>query len=80
MEKEYLKNNEVILDIGNQAQFLKKELLILVDEDSNAFDKIMSAIRMPRKTENQKEERDVAITLATKHAIDIPLKPWNFQC
>lgn len=78
-KKEYLKNNEVILDIGNQAQFLKKELLILVDEDSNAFDKIMSAIRMPRKTENQKEERDVAITLATKHAIDIPFKTMELS-
>ena len=78
-KKEYLKNNEVILDIGNQAQFLKKKLLILVDEDSNAFDKIMSAIRMPRKTENQKEERDVAITLATKHAIDIPFKTMELS-
>ena len=78
-KKEYLKNNEVILDIGNQAQFLKKELLILVDEDSNAFDKIMSAIRMPRKTENQKKERDVAITLATKHAIDIPFKTMELS-
>ena len=78
-KKEYLKNNEVILDIGNQAQLLKKELLILVDEDSNAFDKIMSAIKMPRKTENQKEERDAAITLATKHAIDIPFKTMELS-
>ena len=34
---------------------------------------------MPRKTENQKKERDVAITLATKHAIDIPFKTMELS-
>ena len=73
-KKEYLSNNELILDIGIQAQSLKKDLLNLVDMDSNAFDKIMIGFRMPKKTENQIKARDSVIIAATKHAIDIPLK------
>ena len=34
---------------------------------------------MPKKQKIKKEERDAAVTLATKHAIDIPLKPWNLS-
>ncbi len=78
-KKEYLKNNELILDIGNQAQYLKKDLLNLVDMDSEAFDGIMMAFRMPKKTENQRKERDLAIIAATKHAIDIPLKTMDLS-
>ena len=42
--------------------------------DSNAFDDIMIAFRMPKKTENQIKARDAVIIAATKHAIDIQLK------
>ena len=52
----------------------QKELLKLVDEDTNAFNKIMDAFRLPNKTEIEKENRNKKIQSATKNAI---LTPYN---
>ncbi|GAB4295407.1 MAG: hypothetical protein Kow0068_20040 [Marinilabiliales bacterium] len=44
----------------------------LVEEDTNAFNKIMDAFGLPKKTDAEKEARKKAITEATKYAIEIP--------
>jgi len=49
-------------------------LLDLVDEDTNAFNKIMDAFRLPKDTKENKKERQKAIQEATKHAILTPFK------
>ena len=52
----------------------QNELLRLVDEDTNAFNKIVEAFRLPKDSEKEKEFRNNAIQLATKFAITIPYK------
>tara|TARA_B100000945_G_scaffold272766_1_gene235396 strand:- start:77 stop:724 length:648 start_codon:yes stop_codon:yes gene_type:complete len=49
-------------------------LLDLVDEDTNAFNKIMDAFRLPKNTEEEKTKRNEAIQEATKYAIITPFK------
>jgi glutamate formiminotransferase / formiminotetrahydrofolate cyclodeaminase len=49
-------------------------LLDLVDEDTNAFNKIMDAFRLPKDTEAAKTIRQEAIQAATKYAILTPFK------
>ena len=49
-------------------------LLELVDEDTNAFNKIMEAFRLPKDTESDKKLREQAIQEATKYAILTPFK------
>ena len=49
-------------------------LLNLVDEDTNAFNKIMDAFRLPKDTESDKAKRQEAIQAATRHAILTPFK------
>mgnify|MGYP001284014553 CR=1 FL=1 len=49
-------------------------LLELVDEDTNAFNKIMEAFRLPNNNTSDKKKRNEAIQLATKHAILTPFK------
>ena len=49
-------------------------LLALVDEDTNSFNKIMDAFRLPKDTEADKDKRQEAIQAATKHAILTPFK------
>ena len=49
-------------------------LLNLVDEDTNAFNKIMDAFRLPKNSEEEKSNRLIAIQNATKNAILIPFK------
>tara|TARA_B100001250_G_scaffold87804_1_gene72616 strand:- start:3394 stop:5097 length:1704 start_codon:yes stop_codon:yes gene_type:complete len=49
-------------------------LLDLVDEDTNAFNKIMDAFRLPKDTEKEKKQRNEAIQTATRYAILVPFK------
>src|SRR5678815_257283 len=57
-----------------KAQKLKDELLSLVDEDTNAFNKVMDVFAMPKNSAEEKAERAAAIEKATKHAAQVPLK------
>ena len=50
----------------------QNELLRLVDEDTNAFNKIMEAFRLPKDSEEEKTSRHIAIQEATKFAITTP--------
>ncbi len=61
-------------DWAQQGQKYKYELLHLVDEDTNAFNKIMDAFALPKKTAGEKKRRKEAIENASKYAMEIPLK------
>jgi len=53
---------------------LQSELTKLVDEDTDAFNKIMDAFKLPKKTEEEKAKRKEAIQEATKNAIIVPFR------
>ena len=56
------------------GQALMKELLFLVDEDTNAYNKIMAAYGLPKTTDSEKAARKAAIDAATVYAIKIPFR------
>lgn len=62
-----------LVDLGSRAQRLKDELLLAIDRDSAAFDQIVAARRLPKKSAEQIAARQAAIQLATRAAIDVPL-------
>ena len=53
---------------------LEEELLHLVDEDTEAFNRIMAAFGMPKNTEEDKRLRSEAIQSATLFAAQVPLE------
>ena len=59
---------------AEKGQAFKNELLFLVDEDTNAFNKIIEGFRLPKTNHKEIEIRDKAIEEATKYATEIPLK------
>ena len=59
-------------DWAAKGQAYKDTLLHLVDEDTIAFNKIMSALSLPKSTEEEKVNRTNAIQTATKYATEIP--------
>lgn len=65
---------EEFSDWAEKGQQLKAELLNLVDEDTNAFNKIMDAFGLPKSSDEEKQMRTEAIQLATRYAIEIPFK------
>ncbi len=72
-KKEYQAAWDEMKDVAVQAQRLKDELLRAVDRDTEAFNKVMQAFSLPKKTEEQIAEREKAIEEATKGACLVPL-------
>jgi glutamate formiminotransferase/formiminotetrahydrofolate cyclodeaminase len=59
---------------AEQGQKHKDKLLYLVDEDTNAFNKIMDAFKLPKTNDTEKAQRKAAIEEASKYAIQIPFQ------
>lgn len=59
---------------AEKGQKIKNELLRLVDADTAAFNKIMTAFSFPKSTDEEKKLRTDAIQSATKFAIEVPFK------
>jgi len=59
---------------AEKGEQYKNELVKLVDQDTTAFNKIMTAFGLPKATEEEKAIRTKAIQDATKFAIEIPFK------
>jgi glutamate formiminotransferase / formiminotetrahydrofolate cyclodeaminase len=59
---------------AEQGQQTKDALLRLVDEDTRAFNRIITAMRLPKGTEGEKKARQEAIEQATQYATEIPLR------
>jgi glutamate formiminotransferase/formiminotetrahydrofolate cyclodeaminase len=56
------------------GQQLKAQLLAMVDEDTNSFNGIISAMRLPKGTQAEKAARKAAIQAATKYATEVPFR------
>ena len=65
---------EFFSDWAIKGQEFKEQLLFLVDEDTNAFNKIIDGFRMPKDTDLEKKIRLDSIENATKYATEIPFK------
>ena len=65
---------EEFSDWAEKGMQYQNELVRLVDEDTNAFNKIMDAFSLPKKTDEEKVFRKQAIEEATKNAILVPFK------
>jgi len=59
---------------GVTAQALKDWFLEAVDRDTHAFNEVMAAIRMPRKTDEDASARDAAMAAANRGATLVPLE------
>lgn len=65
---------EYFSHFAEKGQLAKDRLLFLVDEDTRAFNRIMDAFSLPRKTEDEKKQRQFAIQEASKYAIEVPMQ------
>lgn len=65
---------EEFSDWAEKGDQLKKQLLLCVDEDTQAFNKIMDAFALPKSSDTDKKARKQAIQDATCNAIEVPFK------
>lgn len=57
-----------------KGQAIKDDLLALVDEDTDAFNRVMAAFGLPKTTDDEKAARADAIQDATKFATEVPFR------
>jgi len=61
-------------DWAEKGKTIQNSLLHLVDEDTSAFKRIIEAFALPKKSEDEKQARNVAIQETTKNATMVPFK------
>ena len=65
---------EEFSDWAEKGRILVDRLLALVDEDTEAFNRIMAVFGMPKSTPEEKAARAAALEAATLYATEVPLR------
>lgn len=65
---------EEFSDWAAKGRVLVDKLLELVDEDTEAFNRIMAVFSMPKSTPEEKAARSAALERATLYATEVPLR------
>ncbi len=74
VKAEFAGRYEELDGLAVRAQGIKDLLLAAVDEDTQAFNGVMEALRMPTDTPEQKAARSAALQSGYKQATDVPLE------
>jgi glutamate formiminotransferase/formiminotetrahydrofolate cyclodeaminase len=64
---------EEMIDVADRGQDEKDAFLRAVDEDTDAFNKVMDAIRLPSGSEDEKAHKAIALREANRGATLVPL-------
>ena len=62
--KKYAEVNEVMEDLSARFEELARQLIIDVDRDSDAYNRVFAAFKLPKETEEEKNIRSEAIQKA----------------
>lgn len=73
-KEKYAASHDAMRPIAEAARLARRELLSLAREDSEAYEAVVAARRLPKETEEQKAERAQRIALANKHAAEVPMR------
>lgn len=65
---------EEFSDVAEKGRDIQERLINLVDEDTEAFNRIMGVFAMPKKTDEEKAARANALEDATLYATEVPLR------
>ncbi|MFH1100973.1 MAG: cyclodeaminase/cyclohydrolase family protein [Methanobacteriota archaeon] len=73
-KEDYAAVQKELQDVFKQSEQLRKHLTLLIDKDTEAFNEVMHALKMPKDSEEQKEQRKRALQTGFKHAAQVPLE------
>jgi formiminotetrahydrofolate cyclodeaminase len=72
-KKKYLEVEEDMKKVKEEAIILQEDLISDITRDSEAFNRVMKAFKMPKNSDEEKAERKEAIQNGSKHASEVPL-------
>lgn len=73
-KEKYAASHAAVRPIAEAAQLARAEFVRLASEDSDAYDAVVAARRLPKETEEQKTQRAHRIAIANKHAAEVPMR------
>lgn len=73
-KKKYEKYEGQMRSIAVEAAAIRERFVSYIDKDSEAYDRVFSAFKLPKETEEEKAERSRVIQDATKGAAFVPMR------
>lgn len=73
-KKKYLDVEAEMISLRTKTEELRKTFTVIIDQDTDAFNKVMEAFGLPKESDDQKALRSAAIQEATKEATLVPLR------
>jgi methenyltetrahydrofolate cyclohydrolase len=73
-KKKYIEVETEMTALRAKSEELRKAFTLIIDQDTDAFNKVMEAFGLPKENDDQKALRSAAIQEATKEAALIPLR------
>lgn len=64
--------DDILNEAAEKCQDIKYKLVKAVDDDTNAFNQYMDAMRLPKKTDEEKKKRTAAMQDGLKVAVQVP--------
>ncbi len=72
-KKKYAEVEGEMQKVAAKASEARERLVDYIDKDSEAYDKVFAAFKLPKETDEQKAERSRVIQEATKYAAEVPM-------
>jgi len=73
-KEKYAASHDAMRPILEAGQLAREEFVALAREDSEAYDAVVAARRLPKDTDEQKAARQNAIALANRRAAEVPMR------
>lgn len=70
---------EVCKDVKEKAMALYEALTLAIDEDTEAFNLVAAAFKMPKETDEEKAARSAAIQAGTIKSTEVPFKTMELS-
>ena len=72
--KKYAEVNDIMVELASRFEKLSSRLIEDVDRDSDAYNRVFAAFKMPKDTDEEKQVRSEAIQRETKYAAQVPME------
>lgn len=78
--KKYTEYEEVMKSLAEHFKQIRRQLVDDVDRDSEAYNRVFAAFKLPKETEEEKAARSAAIQKETKYAAEVPMDVARKVC
>lgn len=72
--KKYVEVEEAMKELAEKFEPIRHQLAADIDRDSDAYDRVFSAFKLPKETDEEKTVRSAAIQKETKYAAQVPME------